>query len=161
VNNSEFKGCDDCGYHWIGGVDGYQRCPQCDPDQPKPLAERLVDRNEHMGPQYVWDECRGPRGRWVKLGKEAFVFPSTHVDDLRELEAALRGWGIEALTLRSGSLVGLATKKLRELKRKDWQRERTRLLSDLPQLLEGALSADELEKVFSAKLDELQRLKDS
>jgi hypothetical protein len=48
------------------GVDGYQRCPQCDPDQPKPLAERLVDRNEHSA-----GAVESPRIHWDGSGVQA------------------------------------------------------------------------------------------
>lgn len=57
----------DCGYTWLKGPEYYAACPRCEPGQPRPIAERRADPNEHFGPEYVWCAWRGPRANWSKL----------------------------------------------------------------------------------------------
>lgn len=63
--HKSFERCD-CGHAYFGGLDWWKQCPRCHPEQAKPIGERLVDPNEPMGPEYVWDDARGIRGMWVK-----------------------------------------------------------------------------------------------
>lgn len=73
------KTCDACSYAWHQYHDGPAACPRCNPDQPKPLALRRQDPNEHMGTEWYWENYRGLSGMWMPIQGMAFV----PVDELR------------------------------------------------------------------------------
>lgn len=85
IDHGDTLECEACGYTWRNVIDGYQDCFRCNPAQPKPLAERRGDPTEHLGPEYVWDCRRGPRGFWGKL-EDYWMLPKPSDEE----QAALR-----------------------------------------------------------------------
>jgi hypothetical protein len=44
-----------------------------------------MDPEERMGPDYVWLECRGPRGRWAPIGELFIADRESVLGPMREL----------------------------------------------------------------------------
>jgi hypothetical protein len=71
----------ECGYTWKQYQDGPHECPQCHPDQPKPFALRLSDREDFLGPDWVWVPWRGAFGMWAPL-TDLVLVPRADFDGL-------------------------------------------------------------------------------
>ena len=80
--------CGACGYRYYRFEDGPNACPQCAPGQPKPLGERVTDPADFLGPSWVWQEDRGPRGRWVHRD-ELFITSASFLAELRAMAELL------------------------------------------------------------------------
>lgn len=71
--------CNVCDLSWHKFPDGPAECPRCKPDQPTPLAQRLHDETDYLGPDWVWSPARGPWGSWVPL-KDFVLVPKDETD---------------------------------------------------------------------------------